>query len=333
MFMQTETSEERMALLLGLLGPDVADPVLERLPAEQRQRLRDLQPHVQSATLDRAEVAEVIDEFMRFFRFALQQTSAEPQLRVVNPDARDEDEQAGDTSGQRSKHVFEPSGDSFADLNRLMPVQIAGALRSESPRTMAVVLNCLDPQKAGDTLKHVAAEVRGSVFVQLQNPPAAPQALLERVVRTTVEKGCQIDGESVADPEEEVNRKLAELLRNVGQQDRGEMLTALAAQDAEVAAKIRQMLYVFEDLANVADRAMQKLLSEVNSETLCRALKGADDAILSNVMNNLSKRARATLAEEMEFLGNVKPNEIEECRTEICNLLARLDESGDLEMK
>ncbi len=198
---------------------------------------------------------------------------------------------------------------------------------------MAVVLNCLDPQKAGDTLKHVAPEMRGAAFVQLQNPPVAPPALLERVVRTTVEKGCQIDGESAADPEEEVNRKLAELLRNVGQKDRGEMLAALETQDADVAAKIRQMLYVFDDLAHVADRAMQKLLTEVDSETLCRALKGADDAVLSNVMNNLSKRARATLLEEMEFLGNVKPNEIEECRTEVCRLLARLDGSGDLEMK
>ncbi len=133
MFMQTETSEERMALLLGLLGPEAADPILERLPAEKRQRLRDLQEEMQSAAVDRAEVGEVIDQFMRFFRFALQQTAAAPRLRVVNPDARNEEEQEGAASGQRSKHVFEPSDDSFADLNRLMPVQIAGRYAPKAP--------------------------------------------------------------------------------------------------------------------------------------------------------------------------------------------------------
>lgn len=333
MYMQTETTEERMALLLGLLGPEVADPVLEQLPENRRRRLRDLREEVQSASLGRVEIAEVIDEFMRFFRFALQQTSDKPQLRVVGLDAGDEDDEESEAFVGPAKHVFEPSDDTFADLNRLTPIQIAGALRSESPRTIAVVLNCLEPHRAGETLKYVAPEIRGPIFVQLQNTQAAPQALLERVVKTTVKKGCQIDGESAADPEEEVNRKLAELLRNVGQQERGEMLAALEAQDADVAAKIKQMLYVFEDLAGVADRSMQKFLSEVDSETLCKALKGADDDIISNVMNNLSKRARVTLTEELEFVGNVKPNELEKSRQEVCSLLAQMDESGDLEMK
>ena len=333
MFMQTETSEERMALLLGLLDPEVADPVFEQLPEEKRRRLRALQQEVQNASLDRAEIGDVIDEFMRFFRFALQQTPDKPRLRVVGADDRDEDVSACEASTPPAKHVFEPSDDPFADLRRLTPNQIAGALRSESPRTIAVVLNCLDPHKAGEALKCVAPEMRGPIFVHLQNPPVAPPALLERVVKTTVEKGCQIDGEIAADPEEEVNRKLAELLRNVGQQERGEMLTALEARDAEVATKIKQLLYVFEDLASVADRSMQKLLSEVESGTLCKSLQGAEEEIIANVMNNLSKRARATLSEEMEFLGNVKPHEIEDSRQEVCKLLAQLDEAGDLEMK
>ena len=304
--MQTETSEERMALLLGLLDPKVADPILEQLPEEKRRRLRDLQKEVQTASLHRAEIAQVIDEFMRFFRFALQQTSDKPQLRVVGGNAR----VGMNEASAPPANVFEPSDDAFADLDRLTPIQIAGALRSESPRTIAVVLNCLTSHKAGETLKHVAPETRGPIFVQLQNPPVAPQALLERVVRTTVKKGCQIDGESTVAPEEEVDQKLAELLRNVGRQERGEMLAALEAQDADVAAKIKQMLYVFEDLASVSDRSMQKFLSEVDSDTLCTALKGADDEILSNVMDNLSRRARVTLAEELDFRGDVTSTEL-----------------------
>jgi flagellar motor switch protein FliG len=328
MIMQTESSDERLAVLLGLLGPEVADPVLDRLPENKSQLLRSLVKEVQNAPFDRAELSEILDEFMRFFRFALDHVDDADQSDK-DPDGTDVDQ----VFDNKPKKQFVSSGDPFVDLKRLKPTQIAGALRDESPRTIAVVLNCLEAKKAGESLRYLADEIRGPVFVQLRNPPVAQSPLLERVVRTTVDKGCRLDAEYVADPEEQVVQKMADLLRHVDQQQRNEMLVALSEQDTEMADRIKRMLYLFEDVAKLSDRCMRKLLGEIESTMLYRSLKNASEETVSNVMNNLSKRAQATLTEELEFLTDLKPDEVEEARRGVCEVMAKLDESGDLEMQ
>jgi flagellar motor switch protein FliG len=326
MIMQTESSDERLAVLLGLLGPEVADPVLDRLPDNKGQLLRKLIQEVQNAPFDKTELTEILGEFMRFFRFALEHLDGSG-----GDDSADADEDQ--VFSIESKKAFVLSGDPFVDLKRLKPTQIAGALRNESPRTIAVVLNCLEAKKAGEALRHLADEIRGPVFVQLSNPPVAQQQLLERVVRTTVDKGSRLDAEQVTDPEEQVIQKLADLLRHVDQQQRNEMLVALSEQDDEVSKRIKRVLYLFEDVAKLTDRCTRKLLGEIESTMLYRSLKDADEGIVSNVMNNLSKRAQAALTEELEFLIDLKPDEVEEARRGVCDVMARLDESGDLEMR
>ena len=104
-------------------------------------------------------------------------------------------------------------------------------------------------------------------------------------------------------------------------------------EDAESAAVIKGMLYLFEDLLQISDRSLQKILSEIDSGSLATALKGVDEPIVEKVMSNLSKRARATLAEEIEFLGSVKQAEQEVAQKAVCEAIARLDQSGDLEME
>ena len=326
MQLQTESAEERLALLLGLLEPDVVDPILERLPQDKGQRLRGLVVEIKNAPVDKAEILETIDEFMRFFQFAMSHLDNHDQGEAQ--DGHDVEEYV-----EEPKKAFVSSGDPFVDLKRLSSTQIAGALRNEQPRTIAVVLNCLEPKKTGEVIRHLAEEIRNAVFLQLRNPPTAQQALLERVVSTTVEKGCRLDAESATDPEEQINQKLADVLRHIDQQQRAEMLRALSEQDEDLANHIKGMLYLFEDVGKLTDRCVQKLLGEIQTAVLCRSLKDADDAITDNIMNNLSKRAKTTLAEELEYLNDVKPIEVEQARNEICEVLARLDESGDLEIR
>jgi flagellar motor switch protein FliG len=157
--------------------------------------------------------------------------------------------------------------------------------------------------------------------------------MLERIVRTTVTKGAALDLSAVADPSDESNRKMADLLRAMGQAERAQMLRTLETLDADVIEQIKKLLYTFEDVKKLANRSIQKILGEIDSQTLAMALKGADEAIADKILANLSKRARATLVEEMEFLGHVKPAEQEAARSAICEVVGRLDESGDLEME
>jgi flagellar motor switch protein FliG len=114
---------------------------------------------------------------------------------------------------------------------------------------------------------------------------------------------------------------------------RMEMLEALARHDEEAAARVRKLLFLFEDLVRVSDRSLQSLLGEVDTRTLASALKGADETITGKVMNNLSTRAKASLKEEIGFLANVPPAKQKEARDAIAEVLGRMDAAGELVME
>ena len=196
-----------------------------------------------------------------------------------------------------------------------------------------MVLNCLDPDQLGPVMQHLDEEMRGSVFLMMREPPKAPAAMLEKIVATTVEKGARLDANSVADPAAEAIRKMTEVLRSVDRDVRGAMLTALEEEDPDMFDDVKKRLYVFEDILGVTDRSIQKLLGEVDSNSLSLAIKDADPEIVDKITNNLSKRARATLLEELEFLGSIKPAEQEAAQQVVCSVMAKLDESGDLELE
>lgn len=332
--MSSLPQEERIAVLLGALGRDLSETVLADLPHDARLRVRSLLDRFEEMPLDDAELEEVLQEFARFFRFAAQQLmseSSEGTGQSADGTAAAALEPVAAPVAQGSP-TFTPSDDPFADLERLQPFQIVGALKDESPRTIGLVLNCLSPGRAGKTLQELPESIRSQVFNVLRNSSQAPAGLRERIVRTTVEKGCQLAMEVVADPQQERDRKLAALLREMGQRERGQMLAMLEEQDEECVARIRVLLYSFHDLQRISGRSIQRILADVDSSTLAIALKDAEESVVQKVLDNLSRRARATLTEELEFLTRVKPEEQQRARQEICTMIARLDQSGDLEL-
>lgn len=328
--MIAETPEDRIAVLLTSLGLDPSDPAFDGLPADPMNRVKRLMEEYREDPADEEEVEDVLNEFLRMLRFA-KQTAGETE-HDGGEDANEEvDVQPEPEPTPAPVQEFRPTDDAFADLGRLKPVQIAGALRNEQPRTAALVLSCIPPGMAGEVLQSFPEELQSEVFLLLRNPPSAPAALLERIVRTTVDKGSALGDEAVCDPEEESYRKLAEVLRAMSQVERGRILEGLATADADANDRIRKMLFVFDDVVNLADRCVQKILAEVDSQTLTKALKNASPEYLDKFANNLSKRARATLLEEIEYMSGVKPNEEEEARDAVCNVMSELDQRGDLE--
>ena len=331
--MLTETPEDRIAVLLSSLGMDISDPLFDTLPTEPRNRVRELIAEYQADPADEEEIDSVLNEFLRMLRFAKQNTpepeSESAQLKIHEP--QEEQKQPEPDPTPQPKPEFKPSDDPFADLARLEPFQIAGALRAEQPRTAALILKCLPPNRAGEALQHFTPELQSNVFLLLKDPPTAPPALLERIVRATVDKGCQLGEEAVGDPEEESYKNLAEVLRAMSQSERARIMENLNETDPESIERLRKMMFVFDDIVRINDRCIQKMLTDVDSDTLAKALKNAPPEYLDKFANNLSKRARATLLEEIEFMASVKAQEEEEARNALCDVMSKLDQQGDLE--
>jgi flagellar motor switch protein FliG len=335
--MAASSFEDRIAILLNLLGGDVTESVLSQMSSDRNALMRQRLRVMETSPPSEQEIDKVIDDFKRFFRGALQvsklplagqgvDVSGDNAGGLVPSDGRAQRAGAGGTPEKR----FEPSGDPFVDLERLAGFQIAGALREENPRTAALVLNCLAPDKAGEALSLLPPEVRNEAFMKLNDKVDGAENLISRIVQATVEKGCDLDADALIPAETIRDQKIAKVLRSMDRGQRTEVLQVLEEQDAEASARIRQLLYHFVDLLRIEDRSLQKLLAEVDAHTLATALTKAEDDLLAKVLGNLSKRAQQSLSEEMEFLGNIGDDTIDAARKEIVDIILRLDQAGEL---
>lgn len=328
--MNIESPEGRVAMLFSALGLDPSHEAFQALPSDPMNRVSELMRQYQQLPPDEDEVDALLSEFLRMLRFAKQNLAEEDEgstKKATVPFPEDDDPMEDEGP------FFQPTGDAFRDIRRLRPVQVAGALRNEQPRTIATVLAVLTPERAGAILQHLPPETQGPSFLLLRDPPKVPPAMLNRILQATVEKGCRLGDDSIRDPEEETYRKLAEMLRSMDQAERAKILLSLAEEDPDTLDRLRKLLFVFTDVLRMSDRSIQKLLAEIDSSTLTTALKNADEEYRKCFTNNLSKRARATLLEELEYMDKVKPDEEAAAREAIADAIAQLDQRGDLEME
>ncbi|HVN42287.1 MAG TPA: FliG C-terminal domain-containing protein, partial [Steroidobacteraceae bacterium] len=125
-------------------------------------------------------------------------------------------------------------------------------------------------------------------------------------------------------------RKAADMLNQVGAGRDSEILELLSAQDEDLSARIRDLMFVFENLLDLDDRSVQTLLREIAGDTLILALKGADPPLQDKVLRNMSQRAAEILKDDMEAKGPVRLSEVESAQKEILATVQRLAEEGKL---
>jgi len=210
--------------------------------------------------------------------------------------------------------------------------RLALALSDEHPRTVALVLAQMEPDRGGEVLRRLHPEMRREVSLQLGREVSVNPDLINRIVRTVLLKCRTLVEAPPASGGGNRFKRVAEMLRRLDKPDRMEVLAALEQNDPQGAVQVKEYLYAFEDLLNIEDRSIQKLLAEIDSKSLASALKGATDAICDKVRNNLSKRARETLNEEMDLLGALPPTTIQQAQKSIVEVIQRLDQAGELTM-
>lgn len=323
-----DPAEQRVSILLHALGEDVAEEALERISAERAERLRRELAELRETPPTQDEIDAVLEDFERLFRFAVE--AEETALKLYQ--AEDEVETPDGTRRRKSDTApFVPSDEPLEDLNRLEPYQLAGALKDENPRTVALIAGQLTPEQAAEVMRRLPEDLRTKGFaIMSQQPTAAPQ-LLERIARTTIAKAMKVDRRSMEQPT--ADQKLADVLRAMTKSTRAEMLQVIEQEDPEKAERVKALLYVFDDILRLADRSVQKMLSEVDTETLTVALSGADPAIADRILGNLSKRVRESLKEDMQFRGPLPEEQVAEARKAIGLALAQMDRAGELIMQ
>ncbi len=322
------TGEERAALLLKSLPSEMAEAVLAQLGPQRSSGVRARMQVLEQQPEPDEALDEVLSDLEALLRIASDEASGRASA-ASQPAAANE---AKPDKLEKEESGSETAGDQLSVLRRMDLDLLAAALKGENSRTVCLLLNNMDAIRAGEILKRLSPELRREVTLQMGQAMACSPQLVERIAQAVVQKSYSLRQAPAEESVDAKIKKMADMLRLLEKSDRMELLAAIAEQDAEKADKIKEYLYQFEDLLAIADRSMQKLLSQIDSKNLAMALKGSSDAIREKVMNNLSKRARESLEEEMEFLASVSANQIKEAQKTVVDVIQRLDQAGELVM-
>lgn len=338
--MAARTGIEKAALLLYRLPAETVEKVLAELGPARSQRLRPELEKLRRQEAAPEDLGEVVREFMELLR----------QPPPASPPAPGGNGEGGEPPTPRQLAAYHPPSDPEIDLPEpepslpplpsdpvralqvMPPDLLASVLHGEQAHTVSLVLDSLPPEKAGEILKQLTPELRRDVSVRLSRLNGSSPELLARIARALVQKSRSRGGKRGDNNGDAKYEKMASMLRCLEKAERVEVLAALEENEPETGRRVKELLYTFEDLLRIHDRSMQKLLSEIDSKTLSVALKGANEDISTKVMNNLSRRARETLLEEMEFLGMTPVAQVRQAQKALVDVIQRLDQAGELMM-
>jgi flagellar motor switch protein FliG len=332
--MAQRTGIEKAALLLYALPPETAEKVLAELGPARRERLRPELDKLRRGEESPADLEEVVQDFGELLR----QPDLPPQ-----PDEVPTPRQLSAYRPPSEAEISLPDAESGAGLPPLpsnpvraleaLPADVLGAaLQGEQAHAVALVLNCLPAEKAGEILKRLTPQMRRDVSVRLSRLGSSSPELLARIARALLQKSRTLGGKRAPTGGGARYEKMAGMLRCLEKEERMEVLAALEENEPETGRRVKELLYHFDDLLRIHDRSMQRLLSEIDAKTLGLALKGANQAITEKVLNNLSKRARESLTEEMAFLTTVPIAQVRQAQKMVVDLIQRLDQAGELMM-
>ena len=318
-----ERAEDKLAVLLHLIGESAAEKVLAQMRPDRAAALR-----TRSAALDGQAVPvrrreEILADFDRLFQFAARGRG--PRLRIAGEEPEENSEGGQDSSGTNWE-PFEPGDDPEEDLQQLTPHQIALALETEHPRTAAIVLKHLSSEQAAAVLRSLPEEQRQSAVVEFSETMTDNQNLIRQVLRATVRTALRKP--PAAEKEVDSVQRIADMLRVSEKTDRKPLLKALQSRNPEAAALVQEKLYDFKDIESLDNRVLQRVLSEVDVSTLALASVGASESLMDKIMDNLSKRARETLKDEMEFQSTANGDAVAGARKSIVQILAKVDQEG-----
>jgi flagellar motor switch protein FliG len=314
---------ERAAILLLTLGESEAAQVLKHMGAKEVQRIGAAMAKL--ANVSREEVHGVISEFSQNVET---QTSvgvgADEFLRRVLVEALGQDKAAGIIDriniGRSSKGL--------EALKWMDAREVAELIRHEHPQIIAIVLAYLDADQAAEVLGDLPASVRADVVARiatLDGVQASALTELDDIMEKqfsgkTGGKSSVLGGAQAA----------AEIINFLEPSQESALMEQIEKSDEALAARILDLVFVFDNLIDVDDRGMQELLRQVPAEKLLLAMKGAEDTLKEKIFKNMSQRAAEMLRDDLEAKGPVRLSEVEAAQKEILQIARKLAEAGTI---
>ncbi|KAA3637566.1 MAG: flagellar motor switch protein FliG [Calditrichaeota bacterium] len=216
----------------------------------------------------------------------------------------------------------------FSLLKDIDPKQLSSFLQNEHPQTIALILTQLNPQNAAGVLSELSPELQAEVSLRIAvMEKIAPEILKE------IEQTLEGHFEATAGGEMSASggaKAIAEVLNLIEPSAEKNILQSLEAEDPDLAAEIKNMMFIFDDLTLLDDRSIQRLLKEVETKDIAISLKATIEEVKSKIFANVSERVAVMIQEEMEFMGPTRLSDVEAAQSRIVESVRRLEEEGQI---
>ena len=304
----------KVAILLQALGEARRQTIMNQLNEAERERLSG---HLaQLGQVSPALVEKVAAEFIESLRHR--------STRQIESPA-----DASAPSGPEAQKGADPG--TSAGLNSLLamePDHLAQLIKDEHPQTIAVILVHLKTETASEVLAKLPDEKKAEVAKRIANSDKIVSGMIEEIEKVFADILQNEDGavtHKIGGP-----NRLADILNQADGSTTQMILDEIEDENPELAAQIKQMMFVFEDLVMVDDKGLQAMLRKVETRELAVALKAASEEVRAKIFRNMSERAGDMVREEIEALGSVRMRDVETAQQAITRLIQDMEEKGEV---
>jgi len=316
---------ERAAILLLSMGEKNASEVLKHLEPRQVQKVGMAMSSMD--TVNRAKMQSVLIDFISAIEDQTSLTvDTEHYLRTVLIEALGEEK----ASPFIDRILVTDKESGLNKLKWLDGRLIADVIRNEHPQIIATILIHLDSEQSAEVVSYFSAEKRAEILLRMCNiDTVKPEAISE--LGQVIEK--QLSGQKIGKSASIGGIKsVADVINFLDGSIEEEVLSKITDWDEELAEKIRDKMFVFENISEMDDRSLQTLLRDVSTEQLKVALKGVTETTKEKVFANMSKRAADLLREDIEMQGPVKVSDMEQAQKDILTIARNLAEDGKISL-
>ena len=314
---------QRAAILLISLGPERSAGIFKHLKEEEIEEMTLEIANIRSVT---PQVKEAV--ITEFYELCLaQQYIAEGGIGYAK-DLLEKalgSEKAMDVIGKLTASLqVKP----FEFVRKTDATQLINFIQDEHPQTIALILSYLAPSQSALVMSALPperqADVARRIAVMDRTSPdiiKEVEKVLESKLASLVNQDYTIIGGVDA---------VVEILNTVDRGTERHIMETLEVEAPELAEEIRKKMFVFEDILLLDDRAIQRVLRDVENNDLTMAMKSTKDEVKEAIFNNMSKRLAVMIKEDMEFMGPVRMKDVEEAQQKIVNIIRKLEDSGEI---
>lgn len=314
---------QRAAVLLLALDEDSAAEVFKHLSAREVQEVS--QEMAKLGNISHDQMRQVLDDFYdESEQFAALNLYSSDHIRSVLTKAL-----GNERASSLLEDILEQNGaNSGIDALNLMEANIVSEMiRDEHPQIIATILVHLERRQAADVLEYFDDKLRNDVVLRIATFSGVQPAALQELTEVL---GGMLDGQNLKRSKMGGARTAAEILNLMNSSAEETVIETVRAHSEDLAQKIIDEMFLFENLMDVDDRGIQLLLKEINTNSLMVALKGSDEKLKEKFLRNMSTRAATLLREDMEASGPIRVSQVESEQKAILQVVRRLADNGEI---